>query len=267
MRYYIFCDESVNKGQLYSNFYGGLLINTNDFSEADKILSDIIKDDQDSIGEIKWSKVNEYNLSIYKNIMLALFGLVGNGYIKLRIMFVQNRVKGKPYTDYHKEHEYHLLYYQFIKHAFGLRHLQGTERAHLEFFFDDIPDKKEKNAKFKSYIYGIQFLPEFGDSVVSYTRRDINEVDSKHHILLQCLDVVLGAMSFRLNKLNLVKDPITGKRGKRTRAKEKLYKFILEQIRIIRPNFNIGVTSGRKEVRSAWADEYRHWSFKPKKPQ
>lgn len=28
---YIFCDESLKRGKLYSNFYGGLLINIKDY--------------------------------------------------------------------------------------------------------------------------------------------------------------------------------------------------------------------------------------------
>ncbi|HEY8934965.1 MAG TPA: DUF3800 domain-containing protein [Cyclobacteriaceae bacterium] len=262
MRFYIFCDESINRGSIYSNFYGGLVVNVNAFIEAERVLKATIDELQTS--EVKWSKVNQYNLAGYKKLMDALFGLVSNGYVKIRIMFVQNRHKGKKLTDYHKEHEYHLLYYQFIKHAIGLKYVTGTEPVHLEFFFDDIPDKKEKNKKFKDFVYGIQFLPEFSESRVIYTRRDISEVDSKNHILLQGLDVVLGAMSFRLNRLHEEKDPATGRRGKRTRAKENLYKHILKHIRIIKPNFNIGITTGSANIRSQWTDEYRHWNFKPK---
>ena len=39
---------------------------------------------------------------------------------------------------------------------------------------------------------------------------------------MQCLDIVLGAMAFRLNDMHKEKRPDTNRRGKRTIAKEKL---------------------------------------------
>ena len=61
------------------------------------------------------------------------------------------------------------------------------------------------------------------------------------------------------------KIPGTNKRGKRTISKEKLYKNILKNIRMIYPNFNIGMsTSIRKDFSNSWKDPYRHWSFKSK---
>lgn len=46
-------------------------------------------------------------------------------------------------------------------------------------------------------------------------------------------------MNFKLNDMDREKMPGTNRRGKRTIAKEKLYKNILKNIRTIYPNFNI----------------------------
>ena len=71
-------------------------------------------------------------------------------------------------------------------------------------------------------------------------------------------------MQFRLNDKHLEKPPGANQRGKRTIAKEKLYKHINKRIREIYPNFNVGVnTSDRGEVTNRWKDPYRHWIFKP----
>ena len=70
---------------------------------------------------------------------------------------------------------------------------------------------------------------------------DVAEVCSHDHVLLQCTDIVLGAMYFRLNNLHLEKPAGSRTRGKRTIAKEKLYKHINSQISSILPHFNIGV--------------------------
>jgi hypothetical protein len=90
------------------------------------------------------------------------------------------------------------------------------------------------------------------------------EVDSHEHILLQCLDVVLGAMQFRLNDGHKEKIPGERRRGKKTVAKEKLYKHINAHIQDIYPQFNIGITTGHKmDKANRWKHPYRHWLFTP----
>ena len=58
------------------------------------------------------------------------------------------------------------------------------------------------------------------------------------------MDIILGSMNFKLNGFNELKDPETGKRSKRTIAKDKLYKVINANIREIRKGFNVGVSTG-----------------------
>lgn len=77
------------------------------------------------------------------------------------------------------------------------------------------------------------------------------------------MDIILGAMNFKLNNMDKEKLPNSRLRGKRTIAKGKLYKKILENINNIYPNFNIGVsTSSRGDFTNNWKDSYRHWCFK-----
>lgn len=57
------------------------------------------------------------------------------------------------------------------------------------------------------------------------------------------------------------------RRGKRTLAKERLYKFILKQIKRVtgKDSFNIGITTGLKSgIQGRWSDAYLHWLFVPK---
>ncbi|MBE6141086.1 MAG: hypothetical protein E7172_06130 [Firmicutes bacterium] len=70
-------------------------------------------------------------------------------------------------------------------------------------------------------------------------------------------------MNFKLNNMDKEKMPGSKRRGKRTIAKEKLYKNILKNIKEIYPNFNIGMsTSIRNDFANNWKDSYRHWCFK-----
>lgn len=87
-------------------------------------------------------------------------------------------------------------------------------------------------------------------------------------MLLQCVDVVLGAMQFRLNDKHKEKPEGSRTRGKRTIAKEGVYRHILARIQQVYPRFNISLpTSLRDDMTNLWKDPYRHWLFVPKDAQ
>jgi hypothetical protein len=57
---------------------------------------------------------------------------------------------------------------------------------------------------------------------------------------------------------------LTNRRGKRTIAKERLYKHINKKICEIRPRFNVGITTGLDgDTRNKLLHPYRHWLFIP----
>ena len=71
-------------------------------------------------------------------------------------------------------------------------------------------------------------------------------------------------MQFRLNDKHKEKLPGSSRRGKKTIAKEKLYKHINSRIRDIYPGFNIGITTGKQDdITNLWKHSYRHWMFIP----
>lgn len=137
------------------------------------------------------------------------------------------------------------------------------QQKYLRIFFDELPDNELRCEEFKSKIYGIQSLNRFVYSKIAIRRGDIVDVDSSKHVILQCMDIILGSMAFRLNNMHLIKVNGSRFRGKKTIAKEKLYKHILGHIRQIMPNFNIGINTGG-DLENRWSDPYRHWNFKPK---
>lgn len=105
-------------------------------------------------------------------------------------------------------------------------------------------------------------MPNFIDVNLKIKEHQISEVDSKNHIIMQYLDVVLGAITLKLNKMFEIKDETTNRRGKRTIHKEKVYKHINKRIRQIYPNFNIGITTGLKsDFANTYLMPYRHWVF------
>ena len=256
--YILFCDESDRHGKYYSNFYGGVMVGASQYQRITRRL-DALKLELNLYGEIKWKKVTARYLEKYKILMSAFFDEIGQGNLRLRIMFRQNAYQPVGLHAKQVELEYFMLYYQFIKHAYGLRHV--PEPIKLRLYFDTFPDTREKAKQFKGYLLGLTETSSWQKITIS--PEDITEVRSHEHVLLQCMDVVLGAMAFRLNDKHKAKPVGARQRGKRTIAKEKLYKSILAEIRKMRPGFNIGVSTKVDDYSQRWTAPYLHWNFVP----
>lgn len=267
MEYILYCDESVKRGDIYSNFYGGSLVKSIHLEEVVNKLNEY-REKNGIKAEMKWTKVTSQYLEKYIGLMDIFFDLLLENKIKTRIMFQKNSISDPVIRNFSKEeHElsYFKLYYQFIKHAFGLQYSNDSnQNIYLRLFFDRFPDKKEMVENFKTYIYNLQYSQDFYEANLHIRYDDIVEANSHEHIILQCTDIITGAMYFRLNKLHLKKDSQSNRRGKRTIAKEKLYKHIRKRICETRPNFNIGTSTGMdNDSSNKWKHPYRHWCFVP----
>jgi hypothetical protein len=267
IEYVIYADESVGRAAFYSNFYGGALVRSPDVQSVAQALR-TVKSDLNLHSEVKWGKVTGNYVVKYQDLMSVFFNLMNEDRIKVRVMFTKNSLEPVGLSAYQWEHRYFLLYYQFIKHAFGLQHAvesDGLDSVRLRVYLDQLPDTKEKAAQFKGYLHGLERNPDFKRARVLIPQDQITEVRSHEHEVMQCLDIVIGAMQFRLNDLHKRKIPGTSRRGKRTIAKEKLYKHICREIRRLYPGFNVGVSTGiPRGPADRWRHPYRHWLFVPK---
>lgn len=198
---------------------------------------DIIREALDSkkrelnlMGEIKWTKVSLNYLDKYKEMMKLYFHFIKHGKLKVRIMFQSN---DQLMHDHCEALQYHLLYYQFIKHAFGLAYKDEyvNEDVNLRLFFDVIPDTREQNDDFKAHLYCLQELQKFKKARIKIRHDDISEIDSHKHVVQQCMDIILGAMVFRMNNMHLVTPEGAMVPGRKTLAKERLFNHILDLIR------------------------------------
>jgi len=263
MEYLIWCDESDSKGKLYSNFYGGVLVKSKDYEYVQAKLL-VAKKENNFFDEIKWQKVTTNYLEKYIKVMDIFFDLIKQDLVKVRIMFTKNNVFPKNLSSFHQENEFFLLYYQFIKHGFGLADSNTSNKdINLRIYFDYLPNSIEKRESFKGYIKGLNENKSFREARIKIKPENIVEVISHKHILIQFLDIVLGSMSFYLNEKYKNFNPITNQQGNRTIAKEKLCKHILDKIHEICPKFNANATTDVKNVVNLWQDKYRHWCFTP----
>lgn len=262
----IYCDESDISGKHFSNFYGGVLVESTHLAEVAERLENT-KLELNLSAEVKWQKISEAYADKYIAFIEEIFALVREGKMKFRIMFTQNYFAAAGLTRKQRDETFFILYYQFVKHAFGLRYAgTASQQTNVRMYFDKLPDTQEKCAAFKGFVLGLNRNTDFARAGIVLAQNQIAEIDSKEHVILQSLDIILGAMQFRLNDKHLEKPPGQRTRGKRTRAKEKVYKRINALIRQLYPGyaFNIGISTGKDgDPRSYWTDPYRHWLFMP----
>jgi hypothetical protein len=262
--YIIYCDESEEKGLYFSNFYGGALVRSEDL-ESVKLAIAAKKAELYLKSEVKWEKITANYAQKYIDLIDCFFDFIKAGKVKIRIMFTQNMNVAKNLTTRHVDEKYFILYYQFIKHAFGLQLSPVTpEGLYVRVYPDRMPDTSEKVNQFRWFLCALTRDPDFRRVGIRIRPQDVSEVDSHHHDILQCLDIVLGAMQFRLNDKHLEKTASSGKRrGKRTKAKARVYRHILSRVQDIYPRFNIGTSTGQPDTDSRWTQPYRHWLFVP----
>ena len=119
MEYIIYCDESITKGQYFSDFYGGALVRSSDFNQVKQIL-DSKKQELNLFNEIKWTKVSAQYLDKYQQMMTLFFDLIREDKIKIRIKFRQNALVHININKKQDDNSFHLLYYKYEKHSYGL---------------------------------------------------------------------------------------------------------------------------------------------------
>lgn len=263
--YIIYADESDKKGRFFSNFFGGVLLAADERQQ----ISDELNALKASLGlnhEVKWQNVDQSCVDRYIEFVRTYFTYVASSRLKVRIMFTQNMRVPTSLIKRHYDDQYFLLYYQFIKHAFGLKYSDHNpyQAVFVSILPDKIPDTAARVQRFKDYLCRIPGSAYFRGANIYIPRSSIADVDSKDHVILQGLDLILGSMSSRLNEKLQEKKHNSRRRGKRTLAKEKLYKFINQEIRKIYPNFNVGVgTACHYGPSDRWTQPYRHWLFMP----
>lgn len=264
-QYIIYCDESAEKGRYFSHFYGGALISASHREHIEYVLNRK-KRRLNLKKELKWTYITENYESKYICFIDRFFDLIEENLIKIRIMFTQNIYNPQGLEEYKIDNQYFLLYYQLIKHAFGLRYCnpEAFDDIYVTLYLDDVPDSESKFSDFKDYMHALCYYPVFKRNNIMIPKSEITDVDSENHVILQGLDIVLGAIQFRLNDMHTVVPKGKKRRGKRTRAKERVYKHINKRIRAIYPNFNIGVSTGIGNGEAdRWFHPYRHWRFIP----
>ena len=193
--------------------------------------------------------------------------VVRSGHLQVRVMFRSNALGPSSLTPAQMPSAYFHLYYHFIKHAVGLLHRPAAEGdASLRLYFDQFPGNREAATQFHGFILGLKDNARIRHARLSIQLENIAEIRSHEHVLAQCLDVVLGAMAFHLNGRHQALPAGSDVPGKRTVAKETLFKAILAQVENLCPGFDAGVSTPTTSPAARWHAPYLHWSFTPDAP-
>ena len=266
--YTLFCDESDRRGRFYSNFYGGVRVPASSLAQVENTLS-ACKSRLGLTSEIKWEKVGPGIVERYETFITAFFDLLAERRAFMRVMFTQNARVPVGLSNGQLSESYYLLYYQFLKHGFGLACIpRHASPPRVRIYLDEIGDTREQISRFRGYLAGLadtKTIRAAGGIILEECA--ITEVRSHDHIVMQALDTVLGAMTFRLNNKHLERAPGQIGPGKRTVAKERLYRHILAEIKRAtgKAGFNIGISTGATHPDGRWSDPYLHWLFVPAK--
>ena len=206
----------------------------------------------------------QYYEERYKKIIDVIFALMVEGKVKMRMFFRHRQYEAVGLTNEQRRKEYPMLYYQFIKNDFGLIYSNPTgKEVRVRLLIDDMPLKGSAREEFLKAIYHLNELKSFQKANIVIKEGDVAEVNSKKHLPLQVMDLVLGSMCFRLNDKHKERG-IDGKRAKRNIVKERIYKYIRTKIWQLHSGFNIGITTPITKQSDLWERPYLHWNFVPR---
>ncbi len=252
-RYLIVSDESTRHGKNYSYFFGGCILEEKNYDTVSFVLN-LLKNNF-NLNELKRQKINDYNVDDYIFIIDTFFNFVKAGLIKVRIMYAPNTQLNSFRNG--QVDSYEKFYYLFLKNAFSL--FDSKQNMFLRLYLDELPETLQKNNDLKTYLSRLflkkSFSGETENKVLLYKSR-IEEVNSKDHIILQCINVILGVIDFYLNTTEEEKG------SKRGIAKMKLFKTIHQHILSLCPEFDFNKSTGYFKCLKAWNSSYKHLVFK-----
>ena len=122
-----------------------------------------------------------------------IFDLLDDGLIKIRIFFRHNQYVPKYLTREHMRKEYSMLYYQFIKHAFGFQYSNDSDRpVFLHIALDELPISEPEKKEFKDFIFRLGDEMSFKAANIKIRKDELGYLMNIYRIII----ISLNSMSF-----------------------------------------------------------------------
>lgn len=267
-KYQIFADEAwthQHPPNRYHTFFGGIFGKE---SATDRLSSELLKIRSASKfknQEVKWSTLSPANFDFYKSLVDCIFLHISKGDIKYRQMFLDRAYQYDGPKDSSELDVQYKLYYQFIKHTFGIQYLSGHD-IEILIRLDGHSSQKHKDNLQK-------FVEE--DIPNKISRNDISlnvtYIDSRKHINLQVCDVLMGSAGYYGNKYFLRREAKQRGMTEKQKIKFELAKYIYNKLRSIDANdrgskaFNWFESTGIDgDLQNNLNHKMRIWKFIPK---
>lgn len=258
------CNPPLNR---YWCFYGGILGRAADLDRFDTALR-AIKKKNNVKSEVKWSKLKEDNISCYKEMVDELMLYLRSGSIKYRQMFLDRAFvripePGEPpITELDVQFK---LYYQYIKHAFGLRYLpHAPDGTQVLLRLDNHSSQGHKDR-----------LVSFCEELPGYLHRPdltirVTFVNSAKVPRLQVCDVLMGAAGSHGNKMFAKRAPGQRRITPKQKLRNELCKYIYEALKALDRDmrgsraFNWFESTGKGgDPTNLFHHAMRIWKFEP----
>lgn len=131
--------------------------------------------------KLNGEKVNDYHYERYLKVVDELFDLAMEDKLKIRIFFRHNQYTAARLTPEERKADFQMLYYQFIKYAFGLPYAGNEELDVMTLYLDEIPLRQSERDEFVSHIRELTKDPVLKRKGLCIAEDGIVEVNSKNH--------------------------------------------------------------------------------------
>ncbi|TCU79321.1 uncharacterized protein DUF3800 [Tissierella praeacuta] len=192
MSYYVFFDESgkIDRQKNKYSYYGALGIKKNQY----EYINDILYQDEKNRREMHFQKFNLTDIDWYLNVLFEVFNKATfNVYLvdRDKAINIADRLSLSP-TKLRE-----LLYIKIPERLiYGiLRHLNDFYNVNIYIDNCDEYDKYEIESKLE---YQLNAQAVYRNK--KYLINNVNQIDSKEDIILQATDVILGIISFLVEK-------------------------------------------------------------------
>jgi len=221
-------------------------------------------------GEVKWSNLSEQNVECYISLVDTFFDVLRKEDIRYRQMFLDRSFVWLPQhgaTPVSELESQFKLYYQFLKHAFGLRYLpvdraEGAIRINLHL---DNHSNQDLKSRLIDFVANLPRLLGREDIQINVTF-----MESSKSRRLQICDLLMGAAGSHGNQMQ--KQRRGGRRGmsNKQRVRDRVCRHIYNHLRKLDSDtrntraFNWFETTGHDGSK---ANRYHHkarvWKFIP----
>ena len=271
--YEIFADEAWTQNSIplrrYWCFLGGIFGEQAELDRLDKILK-AVKAKHGNHSEAKWGKITADRLPCFMEMVDCFARFVTEHNIKYRQLFYDrsyvhaDTYQTAPGNLYGLEVQFK-LYYQFIKHSFGLQHLPLQKDGAIVYLrLDDHSNQKHKD----NLVRFVQDLPRiFNRPDLKFKVSFINSAMTER---IQICDLLMGAAGSHGNKMQSIRE--NGRRGMspKQKVRESFCTHVYNHLRAISCGergtraFNWFETTGRINVEDSFNHKIRIWKFIPK---